>query len=187
MTPDSFQKFDLYVDMDGTIAKFYEHANCLERMYEPGFFRTLNAYDNVINALVILKNKGIEICSLSALPDCKCIWVIDEKREWIENTPLKTAIWRQIFTMPGQNKAFATGADFKSGNPKVLLDDYNKNLEEWREAGGVAVKLVNEINDKGTLGPLWSGPRVRYDWPPERIAEEILLTIRNQQTTIPNP
>lgn len=174
-----FNIIDLYVDLDGTVAKFYEHANCLERMYEPGFFLTLNAYDNVVNALLILKEKGVSLTTLSALPDSKCVWVIDEKREWIKNSPLKDAFWQQIYMKPGENKAKAANVTFGGIRIPVLLDDYNKNLEEWRSAGGVAIKLVNEINDKGTLGPLYSGPRVRYDWPPERIAEEILRAIAN--------
>ena len=34
----------IWFDMDGTLAKFYEHNDCLERMYEKGYFMGLNAY-----------------------------------------------------------------------------------------------------------------------------------------------
>ena len=31
----------IFVDMDGTVARFYEADDCLERMYEVGFFANL--------------------------------------------------------------------------------------------------------------------------------------------------
>jgi len=38
-----------------------------------------------------------------------------------------------------------------------LYDDYNKNLEEWQQDGGFAIKCKNPINHKGEKGPLWQG------------------------------
>ena len=35
---------NLFVDMDGTIAKFYYKKNCLEKMYEQGYFAKLPLY-----------------------------------------------------------------------------------------------------------------------------------------------
>ena len=34
----------LFVDMDGTVARFYEDNLCLEKMYEAEFFSTLLPY-----------------------------------------------------------------------------------------------------------------------------------------------
>lgn len=170
---------DLYVDMDGTTAKFYEHSGCLELMYEPGFFRSLNAYENVIQALVILAKKGVNLHILSALPDAKCGWVVGEKQEWIQDTELREHITSEIFTLPGQDKAKAAGIKPFGMRIPVLLDDFNKNLREWRAAGGLSVKMVNEINDTGKIGPLWTGYRVRYDWTAERIADEILAIVQD--------
>ena len=39
----------------------------------------------------------------------------------------------------------------------VLLDDYNNNLENWVEHGGIGIKLLNGINSKRS----WDGVSVR--------------------------
>jgi 5'(3')-deoxyribonucleotidase len=33
----------------------------------------------------------------------------------------------------------------------ILIDDYNKNLEEWRAAGGTSVKYCNGINNPNSF------------------------------------
>ena len=100
-------------------------------------------------------------------------------KEWIKDTELREHITSQIFTLPGQDKAKAAGIKPFGMRIPVLLDDFNKNLREWRAAGGLSVKKVKEINDTGKIGPLWVGYRVRYDWPAKHIADEILAIVRD--------
>jgi len=59
-----------------------------------------------------------------------------------------------------------------------VIDDYNLNLEEWRKAGGTSIKLVNHMNDRGNDDPLWNGNRIRYDFSPERICQELVNFIQ---------
>lgn len=40
----------------------------------------------------------------------------------------------------------------------VLIDDYNKNLNDWKNAGGTAIKYCNGINSPGSF----NGPRISY-------------------------
>lgn len=40
----------LLVDMDGTLARFHDQANYLERMFEKDFFRELEPFENMVEA-----------------------------------------------------------------------------------------------------------------------------------------
>ena len=42
--------------MDGTLCRFYERASCLEKCREPGFFLGLNPYENLVEAVRILRS-----------------------------------------------------------------------------------------------------------------------------------
>lgn len=60
-----------------------------------------------------------------------------------------------------------------------LIDDYNKNLNEFLIAGGVAVKCRNRVNHRGLgayggeKGPLWSGPIINYEDSPREIVKHL--------------
>ena len=183
---------NLFVDMDGTTAMFYENANCLEAMLAPGFFSNLRPYANVVEALKILARynsgeavkcvsgrKGVSLFSLSVPPEGNYWQAQTEKTDW--NLRHLPGVFEDMLFPHVQNKK-SEFVELRNGRKlqatDFLLDDYNKNLGEWRAAGGTAIKLVNDINDTGKFGMLWDGPRVRYDWPPERIAEAI-ATILN--------
>ena len=73
-------------------------------------------------------------------------FVEDEKREWIHRYLPQIDDEHMIFTSSGKNKA-----DYiKEINSEcVLIDDYNKNLNEWRDSGGNAIKFINDINNRG--------------------------------------
>ena len=62
----------IFVDMDGTIARFYEAEDCLERMCETGFFANLRPYEKMIKMLEKLNEKGYEIFILSACVGTQC-------------------------------------------------------------------------------------------------------------------
>lgn len=180
---------NLFVDMDGTTAMFYEHANCLEAMLASGFFADLRPYDNVVAALKILSDynhgdvvscvtgdTGISLRSLSVPPEGNFWQAQTEKVDW--NLRHLPDVFEDMLFPHVQNKK-SDVVELRLGRKlqatDFLLDDYNKNLREWRAAGGTAIKLVNDINDTGRYGALWDGPRVRYDWPPERIASALAV------------
>lgn len=51
----------------------------------------------------------------------------------------------------------------------ILIDDYNVNLEQWKDKGGTSIKFVNNINHQGKgryggdVGKLWEHEILRYD------------------------
>ena len=176
----------LFLDMDGTMAKFYEQANCLEQMWLPGFFERLKPYANLIEAVKMLHDDGIKICVISAIHRTHFNAVAIEKQQWLRrHLPkiLHDQSGNVIFTDIGESKAAAAQCYASQRGVKTtqcyLLDDYNRNLYDWRNHCGKAIKFVNEINDRGVYGPLWNGERIRHDFDPYRIVEELTDIMRD--------
>lgn len=146
----------LYLDMDGTLARFHDEVKYLERMYEKDFFLSLRPFHSVVDAIRILAAEGvIEIYVLSC---CITEYSKEEKAAWLKAFLPEIPESNYIFVNVGENKAKSLGHPITKDD--VLLDDYNLNLGEWQDAGGTSIKLVNNINDKGLYGPRWVGPRV---------------------------
>jgi len=168
----------LFIDMEGTLAKFHEHSNCLELMHTPKFFLNLAAYNNIVKAVQRLcaaeAEIDLEVYILSSICTQDFARTKLEKTKWLRKHCIDTS--RCMFPKMGVSKA--TYVRVTTGRPLTehdyLLDDYNLNLEEWRAAGGTAIKFVNEFNDQGTKGPLWNGLRIRHDSTPDCIYANIL-------------
>ena len=60
----------IFIDMDGTIARFYEADDCLEKMYEPGFFKDLKPYKKAIKLINKLHDKGYDIYLIRLYRNC---------------------------------------------------------------------------------------------------------------------
>lgn len=173
----------LFIDMDGTLARFHEQNNYLERMYENNFFVMLNAYENFLKAICSIHNyhdKDIEVHILSSVSDVEYERMVADKVLWLCGNGLKFDFDRLHFPLIGTSKTSHIKGAIKETD--ILIDDYNHNLSEWRMAGGTSIKFVNDINDKGINGPLWDGLRVRYDWSSERIEDELLRIVSSLQS-----
>lgn len=160
---------NLYVDMDGTLARFHDEVDYLERMYEKDFFLDLLPFHSVVDAIRILAQENafnVYILSSCITENCK-----EEKKMWLGAFMSEIPESNYIFTEMGQNKAMCIGHPISKDD--VLLDDYNLNLGEWQDAGGTSIKLVNNINDKGLRGPRWKGFRVCEVYSPQEIALSI--------------
>lgn len=138
----------IFVDMDGTIAKFYEKPNYLEKMYERNFFRKLKPYA-LAKTINDLAGKGYEIYVLSACVNT--IYCKQEKFEWckqyLPNVPQSNIILLGI----GENKAKKVQEIVSNNEFAILIDDYGVNLEQWViKPNYIAIKRKNGIN--GTKG-----------------------------------
>lgn len=154
--------YRVFIDMDGTLARFHAENNYLERMYEPSFFSELAPYENAVEAAAKLAVGGeAEVYVISSViegyPPGDCA---EQKHAWLdEHLPMIDRAHR-IFPPMGANKTEYVPEGVRADD--VLVDDYNKNLEEWQSAGGTSVKFVNDINDRGLVGKRWEGERVYY-------------------------
>lgn len=147
------ERTKIYIDMDGTIARFHDENLYLERMFEKGFFRDLKPFENAVAAIEKLVNDSTaEIYILSAtLNSCS----LDEKNQWLDKYLPNIDKDHRIFTSLNVPKSEAIGHQLTDKD--ILIDDYNKNLLEWEKAGGTSVKAKNNINHKGLHGELWKG------------------------------
>lgn len=140
-------KVNLFLDMDGTLAKFYANPNYMEKMFEPNYFANLKPYAIVNTIKEIIKEMPIvKVMILSACVDTE--YCEEEKEMWLD---------QYLPEIPQENRAFCKVGEDKTDLAKllvgkddinILFDDYSLNLEQWKAQGWVAIKFVNGINDK---------------------------------------
>lgn len=147
----------LFVDLDGTVARF-NVRNALERFdKEKGFFSKLLAYKG-IEVLNELATKG-NVFVISASPNeqadnDKMIWL----EKYLPNVPKANITLCRL----GQNKAQIIEEKYsmKINNNCLLLDDYTKNLNEWESFGGKGIKRLTTISDNSR--GLWKGATIKH-------------------------
>ncbi len=166
----------LFVDMDGTLAKFHDVTNYLERMYEEDFFYNLDPFENMVAGinLFIEQYPDTEVYIISSCIESP--FCTRDKNKWLD-VHLDIAKNHRIFPPVGRPKsAYIPGG---VGNEDFLLDDYNRGLNQFMYDGGHAIKCHNNINQQGigayggSSGNLWVGPMVHTEDSPEIIAAEL--------------
>lgn len=169
----------LFLDMDGTLARFHDvDKTYIEAMWQQGFYVDLKPFENIVAAvkLFIREHPEVDVYILSAVLDTEPPFVEEEKNAWINKYLPEIPKERRIFTRAGHNKADYIGG---VGSGDYLLDDYNKNLHEFKSAGANAIKFRNDVNHQGKgayggeKGALWTGAMVSYDDAPEVIAQQL--------------
>lgn len=162
----------LFVDMDGTLGAFTP-VDTFETLYEQGFFTNVAPHKNVVEAIraIITTRPDIEVFVLSAyLADSR--YALEEKNGWLKKELPDLDAGHKIFVPCGYNKAEYLSYKFAGGvrPTDFLLDDYTRNLNQWAQAGGHGIKLLNGINHtRGT----WEDDRIRCDKSPVRIVCDI--------------
>lgn len=181
-------KSRLFIDLDGTVARFYDASpNYLEQMYEKGYFRNLQPYEEMTEGIKLFmeQHKDVEVFTLSAKVNGEPPYCEAEKQEWLDEYLPEIDREHRLFTEIGHNKAEYIPNGISKGD--VLYDDYNKNLIDWENSGGVALKCHNNINMKG-LGAyggdkvMWEGQVLKNDIEPQDIANSLYETVSAAQS-----
>lgn len=181
-------KSRLFIDLDGTVARFYDaSSNYLEQMYEKGYFRNLQPYEEMTEGIKLFmeQHKDVEVFTLSAKVNGEPPYCEAEKQEWLDEYLPEIDREHRLFTEIGHNKAEYIPNGIS--NTDVLYDDYNKNLIDWENSGGVALKCHNNINMKG-LGAyggdkvMWEGQVLKNDIEPQEIANSLYETVSAAQS-----
>ena len=146
----------LFIDLDGTLARF-NVRNALKRFdNEKGFFSKLLAYKGIetINQLALNGNVFIVSASPNEQADNdKLVWL----SKYLPNVKQENITLCRL----GQCKANVIQEKYQmSINEEcLLLDDYTKNLIEWENFGGKGIKRLTSISDNSR--GLWKGATVK--------------------------
>ena len=182
----------LFVDMDGTLAewrkikinidKFEDARRVQDILYKilksAGYYRTLKPHVNVVKAIKELtKEDDIEVFICSCyIPDCRAKV---EKEDWLKEYLPEIDKEHMLFVPDGEDKTVFIPGGVKEGD--FLLDDYTKNLLDFNVAGGVGIKLLNNVNEsKGS----WFGNKVSFTMPEEQIKDAIKDIVLNDKFVV---
>lgn len=146
----------IFLDLDGTLARF-NVKNALQRFdNEKGFFANLLAYKGIeiINEMAKSGNVYIISASPNAQADSdKIAWIC----KYLPNINLLTNV---LICRCGDNKAeYLKSKGLTIDSESYLLDDYTKNLTEWESAGGIGIKRLTKVADNST--GKWKGLAIK--------------------------
>lgn len=137
----------IFLDLDGTVAKF-NVRNALKRFdNEIGFFAKLGAYKGIESINELAKSGIIYIISASPNTQAdndKMIWI----NKYLPNVPQENITMCRL----GENKAKIIENKYSMSISQecYLLDDYTKNLQEWVANGGTGIKRLTSVADNST-------------------------------------
>lgn len=142
----------IFLDLDGTLAKF-NVKNALERFdKEEGFFANLKAYKGIdaINELA----KSNQLFIISASPNEQAD---KDKIFWLKKYLPNVDDYFITLCRLGENKAQIIQEKYglSINEQCYLLDDYTKNLIEWESFGGKGIKRLTTVSDNSRK--LWKG------------------------------
>lgn len=148
----------IYVDMDGVLVEF-DPSKSIEEVATPGYSRNLKPMQDMCNAIRALSvTEGLQVRILSAVISGAA--AID-KKIWLNKFLGKNFADNAIFVPYGIPKS-------RLVEPGYLIDDFSKNLHEWR---GIGIKVYNGINGhNGT----WRGYSVHAHSSWENIYNQLL-------------
>ena len=147
---DAGDKPRLFIDFDGTIAK-WQNIESYEELLQEGFIENSLLHENFIdNVKSVIASGEYEVFVLS-LVIYDSPYPLLEKNSVIDRVLPEIDLKHRIFP---PFAADTVKADYIPGGIRrtdILIDDYTKNLAEWRDAGGQGLKILTDANNnKGT-------------------------------------
>ena len=146
---------NLFLDLDGTLAKFNNKRNALKRFdNEIGFFANLKPYKYIEFVNELANSKEVNVYVISATPNDQAD---QDKLVWIEKYLNNIKKENICFSRIGENKAkvIKDKLNITIDNNCLLLDDYTKNLIEWQNLNGIGIKRITSKADNSR--GLWKG------------------------------
>ena len=146
---------NLFLDLDGTLAKFNSKRNALKRFdNEIGFFANLKPYKYIEFVNSLATKEGVNVYIISATPNEQAD---KDKLVWIKKYLNQINDKNICFCRLNENKAkvIKDKLNITIDNNCLLLDDYTKNLIEWQNLNGIGIKRITSKADNSTKK--WQG------------------------------
>lgn len=143
----------LFWDMDGVLAEWQE-GTPLEEVCEEGYFENLPPNPNMVSAIMQMyaarKEYDVELYILSAV--FEDAHSIKDKNLWLDKyVPFIDSSHRLFVSCEGTKAESAALQDIGGVGPNdFLLDDYTKNIQEWKASGGHPIKVFNGVNGRSS-------------------------------------
>ena len=161
-----------WFDMDGVLAiyernayiKNYKQGECIEKtpIYlqpEKHYYRTVQPDVKMIEVVKLLQYKSAHSVRIitNVSPDELIRPIqVEDKLDWLHKyCPFITT--EQFFWTTStkservleitKNQLITDCVNLKLDTSQILIDDFNKNLLNWQNAGGTAIKYINGLND----------------------------------------
>lgn len=161
----------LFLDMDGTLAKFNSQRNALERFKtEKGFFTNLKPYKYIEKVNELALREDLEVFIISATPNEQADL---DKSVWLERYLNNVKKENICFCRIGKNKAneIKRQLNINIDNNCLLLDDFTNNLIEWKNSKGIGIKRLTSLaNNKSKR---WKGFSINSLKDLPKLVEEI--------------
>jgi hypothetical protein len=114
----------IYIDMDGTLTP-YDYADYKDDKWKH--------HPSILCKPPIITNIPPDFVILTCVATCREAIL---KKSWAKHY------------FPNNQLITCFSSKYKEVDAKdsILIDDYNKNLDEWKAAGGIPIKFLNGIN-----------------------------------------
>lgn len=136
-----------YFDMDGVITVYEKWAfrgeNPIFMKLGSHYFRTCKPDYKMIETIEVL-NQCSNVYILTSVSNGFEISKeqVDDKISWLSKYCPFINIPKQFISVNDDTSK----SKYVSSKEDILIDDYNINLLEWKNAGGIAVKYLNGVN-----------------------------------------
>lgn len=131
------EEITIIFDMDNTLCLYSVNGDdetALKLMWNKNYYKNLRCFDEAPAVIEALQKMGFKIKILSACISSK--YCKKEKLDWIHYHLPSIKDEDIILIDNGQNKS-----DYiEDISRSLLVDDYYKNIMDWYDAGGVAIK-----------------------------------------------
>ena len=139
--------FEIFVDMDGVLTDFDGHARANGKFNEKGqpkwdeldykWWVTMPAYPGMKGFYNELKGLGDVAILTAPAASHECVGA---KAEWVVKQWGKWSL-KDLFIAPAARKCQLARPN------RILIDDREKNVKEWTEAGGIGILHTGDYAD----------------------------------------